>query len=66
MSSDKVFSKFPKSIWKKSLVVCYVDEKWLTNLDLQDFHLKKTSNFQKLCENSLIFKTNKNEYKDKK
>ena len=44
VSSDKVFSTFQKSIWK-SLVECYVDEKWVTDLGLQVFHLKKQATF---------------------
>ena len=43
----RLFRTFQKSIRKNILVACYVDEKWLTNLGLQVFHLKKMSSFQK-------------------
>ena len=45
MSSAKIFSTYLKNQYEKRVLLhCYVDEKWLTNLDLQVFHLKKTSN----------------------
>ena len=45
MSSDKNFSTYLKNQYEKRVLLhCYVDEKWLTNLDLQVFHLKKTRN----------------------
>ena len=39
------FFNISKVNMKKSLVECYVDEKWLTNLGLQVFHLKKQATF---------------------
>ena len=62
MSSDKIFSTYLKNQCEKRVLLhCYVDEKWLTNLDLQVFHLKKTRN----ARIPLSLWQSKNEYKDK-